>query len=323
MKGLELCQDFFETIGLPTIKEKVPECLPYIAAGMSGGSQCHGNDDEVSRDHGWGAGFCIWLLPEHHELYSKKLEDIFEHLPLEYRGFHRQPVVVCEINSYVRSVVGRENPPERDFGWLYIPEESLFEITRRPVFYDGTGEITGRFGSFRSYPVDVWKKRLSACIAWLWEWGIKHLKRAEMRGDLITASMYWCRFATYAMKGSFLLNHTYAPYHKWLYKEFLKLSRLSDEIAPKIDEGFTRREDRYALCVEITGIISEALRELNYHPVASKKAGVAYPENELLRYAKGIQNSIEDLKIREMRLYGEILLPPSKLTWAAAFPQRI
>jgi hypothetical protein len=93
VKGLELGQRFFEEVGFPAIREHLPECVSHITVGLSGGSQSHGNDDEISRDHGWGASFMVWL------------------------------------------------------------------------------------------------KRLSACLIWSNEWGIKHLMRAEQRGEYVTAAM--------------------------------------------------------------------------------------------------------------------------------------
>ena len=47
MKGFELCQKFFEEIGLPAIEQSLSECVPRLAVGLSGGSQSHGNDDEI------------------------------------------------------------------------------------------------------------------------------------------------------------------------------------------------------------------------------------------------------------------------------------
>ena len=65
MKGLELSQRFFEEVGFPAIREHLPECVSHITVGLSGGSQSHGNDDEISRDHGWGrvSWFGYWMKP--------------------------------------------------------------------------------------------------------------------------------------------------------------------------------------------------------------------------------------------------------------------
>lgn len=61
MKGRELCRQFYEEHGAPTIETSVPEALDRLAVGIVVGSQAHGNDDEFSRDHGWGPGFSVWF----------------------------------------------------------------------------------------------------------------------------------------------------------------------------------------------------------------------------------------------------------------------
>ena len=39
------------------------------------------------------------------------------------------------------------------------------------------------------------------------------------------------------MKVGFLMNQQYAPYHKWLWKEFRKLGAIADEVSPLLEEG--------------------------------------------------------------------------------------
>ena len=60
--GLELCEAFYEEYGRPMILQKFPEYEKMIAAGLVGeGSECFGFDDQTSRDHDFGPGFCLWL----------------------------------------------------------------------------------------------------------------------------------------------------------------------------------------------------------------------------------------------------------------------
>ena len=189
MKGFELCQTFFEEIGLPAIEQSLSECVPRLAVGLSGGSQSHGNDDEISRDHGWGPGFTVWLAQEDYDQFAEPLQAILDALPQEYLGYRwrdsrPRTCGVVEVGTYIKSIVGCETPPEAPIDWLHMPEESLFEVTPRRIFHDAEGEVTSRFESFIQYPEDVWRKRLSACLAWMWEWGRKHLHRAERRGGL-------------------------------------------------------------------------------------------------------------------------------------------
>lgn len=323
MKELELCKRFFFEVGLPTIKEKMPECVPYLAAGCGGGSQCHEDDDEVSRDHGWGPGFAVWMIREDYERFAKPLQAVLDWLPKEFLGYGGEGCVVFEIGEYVKSIVGCEIAPAMELDWLHIPEESLFEITHRPVFYDPIGEVTTRFKSFAQYPEDVWKKRLSACLAWLWEWGVKHLQRAERRGDIFTAAMYWCRFATYAMKVGFLLNRHYAPYHKWLYRQFLKLPQIAPRVAPLLRKGFELEGGREKVVTQIVKIYTQYLTNIGYRPVSFKpKQGqfLTYQDAELLNYAQAVHNSIHTHEIRNLPIWLEVKPPPWKPTWTYIFP---
>jgi hypothetical protein len=321
MKGLELCQRFFWEVGLPAIKHNLPECMPRLAAGLSAGSQCHGNDDEVSQDHGWGPGFAVWLAGKDYDRFAQPLQGVLNELPQEYLGYgwQSQPQQTCavyEIGQYLKSVVGCETAPEVALDWLHIPEECLFEITHRPVFYDAVGEVTRRFESLAQYPEDVWKKRLSACLAWLWSWGLQHLPRAEQREDAITAAMYWCRFATYVMKVGFLLNHRYAPYHKWLYREFLKLPQITTEVLSLLKKGFNPMAERGEVASQIVKVYTQQLARLGYHPIVYESDfGVAYPDNELVRYAMAIRHSIRTPEIKALKLRLEIHLPSWRPTW--------
>ena len=157
MKGRELCERFFNEIGLPAIQRELPECIPFLAAGMFGGSQCHSNDDDISRDHSWGPGFGIWLASDAYHRFFSDLQAILYRMPREFLsfGWTKQPKRSCgveELSEYVSSVVGFPTAPPAAADWLHIPEECLFEITHRPVFLDSTGETTERFRSFAQYP---------------------------------------------------------------------------------------------------------------------------------------------------------------------------
>ena len=324
MKGLELSTRYFSEIGLPAIERELPECLPHMAAGMIGGSQCHENDDELSRDHGWGAAFTVWLDGADYDRFVAPLTDVLKRLPDQFLGVPAS-ASVSKLGEYMKVQVGCEKAPETGMEWLHIPEESLFEITHRPVFYDGTGEVTRRFASFQAYPEDVWRQRLSACLSWLWEWGIKHHRRTVRRGDFITAAMYWCRFATYAMKVGFLLSRQYAPYHKWLYREFLKLPEPSREASPLIQAGFESPAGVDQIVSRIIDIYVRALQKQGFRPMPftpEQELKLAYREGvELLLYARAVRASIEHAGMRELSSYAEVLLPAWRPTWMQVAPE--
>ena len=74
------------------LEKEFRDVLPYLAAGLTGsGSECFGFDDEVSRDHDFEPGFCLFLPDE--ETVDRRtaflLERAYARLPKEFRGFRR------------------------------------------------------------------------------------------------------------------------------------------------------------------------------------------------------------------------------------------
>ena len=83
MKGLELCRSYYEEVGAPALRERLPELMPRAAAGLCGqGSDCLGLDDEYSRDHDFGPGFCLWLSDADFAEYGEALQQAYDALPL-------------------------------------------------------------------------------------------------------------------------------------------------------------------------------------------------------------------------------------------------
>ena len=65
MRGLELSRAYYENCGAAMIHEQFPEIEHLTAAALTGsGSECYGFDDEVSRDHDFEPGFCLFLPGE-------------------------------------------------------------------------------------------------------------------------------------------------------------------------------------------------------------------------------------------------------------------
>lgn len=60
IKGLDLCEGFFNECAKPIIDKYFPD-LQYSAGLIGYGSDVLGYDDEVSRDHMWGPRFYMFL----------------------------------------------------------------------------------------------------------------------------------------------------------------------------------------------------------------------------------------------------------------------
>ena len=153
MNGLALSKAYFETYGLPMLKEQFPDLLPYLAAGMAGsGSQCFGFDDEVSADHDFGPGFILFLPDE--ETVDRRsaflLERAYAKLPKEFEGF-RVPALspvggprqgVIRTAEFILSKTGTPDGVLSAEEWLRIPEQSLAEATNGELYFDNFGEIS-------------------------------------------------------------------------------------------------------------------------------------------------------------------------------------
>jgi len=287
---------------------------------MSGGSQSHGNDDEISRDHGWGPVFTVWLPNEAYKQFAEPVQAVVTDLPRSFMGYGQTspdppPWPPVHLGKYLTGLVGFESAPENDLDWLHIPEQHLFEVTHRPLFYDGSGKVTAAFKSFAHYPQDVWLHRLRSCLIWANEWGTKHLMRAEQRGEYVTAAMYWSRFATYVMKVAFLLNKTYAPYHKWLHREFLKLPTIADEVGPLVQSGFKQPEGKSQTFERIVEILGRHLHEQGFEAGKPGERAIMAYNGTLSNYCKGVRNLIQNPEIKKLKSTTEVLSPPARPTW--------
>ena len=95
MNGLELAKGYYEEYGKPMLENEFSDLLPLIAVGFVGsGSEHYGFDDEISRDHDFEPGFCIFLPGEDviDRKQQFKLERAYAKLPKEYAGCKRQPI---------------------------------------------------------------------------------------------------------------------------------------------------------------------------------------------------------------------------------------
>lgn len=163
MKHLEICRRYFETLGRPMIERSFPRLAGRYAAGMVGeGSGCFGFDDEISRDHDFGPGFCIWLTDDDYDAYAADLSATYRKLPGDFMGLTRENIVaeerlgVMKIPDFYTSFTGCADIPGTSMDWFLISEANLSAVTNGQVFFDGLGEFSRiRKGLLGFYPRDV------------------------------------------------------------------------------------------------------------------------------------------------------------------------
>ena len=227
MTGLELARLYYQQIGRKMLEEQFPEYLPRIAAGLVGeGSECFGFDDEISRDHDFGAGFCIWLAKEDYDKVGAKMQQCYDALPKEFMGFAarnttaraNQRVGVFEISDFYSRWIGSQQPPKDDMYWLYLPEHKIAAAVNGEVFEDNLGRFSAIRNSLKEYyPEDVRIKKIAARVAAMAQSGQYNYSRCMRRSDSVGASMALAEFIKNTLSLIYLLNRCYCPYYKWQF----------------------------------------------------------------------------------------------------------
>lgn len=304
MKGLELARRYWQEAGAPAMERACPELRGRMAAGLAGeGSECLGFDDETSRDHDWGPGFCLWLTKEDFSAHGEALRAAYAALPREYLGFRRLResghsqgrVGVFSIPGFYARFLGPEGPPETLAQWLTVSDQALSVCTNGRVFTDGLGEFTRvRERLLSYYPEDVRRKRLAAQCAGAAQAGQYNHIRCLARGDGVAALRALGEFVDHAQAVVFLLNRRYRPYYKWAHRALLELPLLGREAGAAF-EGLAAcpREERQERIEALCALLIRGLKEQGL-----TEGG----DDFLLTHGERIQRSIRDETLRSLPL---------------------
>lgn len=237
MNGLALCRSYFETYGRPMLDLRFPKHSARIAAGLVGeGSECLGYDDEISRDHDYGPGFCLWLAKEDYDEIGQELQRAYLELPREYGGLQRMTsaqgqgrVGVFETGAFYRRFTGLSGPPETLLQWLRLPESYLATATSGEVFWDPLGAFSEiRQTYLNYYPEDVRRKKLAARAVQAAQAGQYNFSRCWKHGESVAAGIALHKFIEAAISMAHLLCRRYMPYYKWMHRSLAQLPKLSD-----------------------------------------------------------------------------------------------
>lgn len=267
MKGLELARSFWEECGAPRLREELPELSARCAAGLAGnGSDCLGYDDEVSRDHDWGAGFLLWLPAADAETDGFRLSAFYDHLPDRWQGFpvERRSRMgdgrfgVRTIESFYRTFTGTGGAPENWRQWLALPSFYLAAAVSGAVFFDGPGEFTRIREELRTgMPEDVRLKKIAARAALMAQSGQYNFARCLRHGERGAARLAADEFVRETAAMAFLLNRRHMPYYKWALRALGELPVLGS-LAPRLEALLA--EPREAEIEDICGLVVRELR---------------------------------------------------------------
>ena len=233
MRGLEEAKALYERCGADMIASRFPEWAGRIAVGLAGhGSECFGFDDELSRDHDFPEGFCLWLDDETDRSIGVELSRAYRALPFK-RAARRSALSeptrgVRRISDFYSRYTGSPGAPESLLQWLSLPSHALAEATNGAVFRDDQGLFSAvRETLLNGMPEDVRLKKLAARLLTMAQAGQYNYPRCVRRGEYGAAMLAMAAFVNAACEGIYLLNRRHMPYYKWQLRAMEGLETLS------------------------------------------------------------------------------------------------
>lgn len=245
ISGLTLSKEYYKTYGKPMIESQFPQYMDKIAVGLVGeGSDCFGFDDAFSVDHDWGPGFCMWVSDETYAEIGEALQEAYEALPKEYKGYAYKESLqgqgrrgVLRISEFYEGLLGKENCPEewkswggvdrentvisaelKDFAWAEIPKHRLAAAVNGQVFRDEEGTFTAIRNRLQTgYPKRLQYLELAETVAKFSQNLQYNYGRMRKRGDKAAAQMILSDGVKEALKILYLIVGEYAPHDKWIW----------------------------------------------------------------------------------------------------------
>ncbi len=305
MFGLMLSKEFYENEARPLLISCLPDLMPHVAIGLVGeGSECFAFDDEISQDHDFGPGFCLWLPESEMKIWEKDIENFIEKLLPVYKNFptrmskqkRMDRLGLLSIEAFYYKYTGLTRPPQTWQEWRTIPEHFLATATNGMIFHDPSM----RFSNFRNalldyYPEDVRLKKMAARLAVMAQAGQYNLVRAIKRQDQITCMLCVQKFSEAALSFTFLCNKKYMPFYKWAPKALENLDTLSSETLDCLNAltniSFHSIDMAIDLIEEHASIISNYLNKEGYTQIE---------DSWLLAHASQLQNKIGIAQLRNL-----------------------
>jgi len=310
MTGLELSKGYFEKFGKPMLETEFPELLPFVAVGSVGsGSEHYGFDDEISRDHDFEPGFCLFLPGE--DVVDRRqafgLERAYAKLPKEYEGFRRQPVSptggnrngVIRTEEFYLNMVGLKNGELSTEQWLSLPDYALAEAVNGEVFFDDYGEFSKIREDLICIPEDIRLKRIAGNLLIMAQAGQYNFVRCLRHVEPEAAQLACVEFVNATVKTAFLLQNRYAPYYKWSFRALRQLygmESMADDLSVLLF-GDCRDKDeaekKYDMIEKIASGIIEILQD---QEITKATCG------DLEKHAYSVNDKIADSTVRNMNI---------------------
>lgn len=308
MKGIEEARKFYNDAVSEMIDK---EFLPYasrIAVGLCGhGSECFGYDDDISRDHDFETGLCLFLTREDEAKIGYRLTRAYDRVKAEYCGTRLEHTSVIGANSqgvqvigdFYRRYTGGEGAPITLRDWLYTESEYLAEATNGEIFRDDLGEFTRvRNQILHGMPDDVRLKKLAANLVRMAQTGQYNYPRCLAHGEDGAAMLALAEFVKCAAQTIFLLNRRHCPYFKWTFRALRELPVMSD-LADPLEFLLTSDNDEKGSKVKteiVEDIAHAVIKELGVQKLAELNGNYLEP------FGFALQKQIKNAELRNMHI---------------------
>lgn len=276
MKGLKISRDYFEQVGKPMLLDRFPEYFDRMAIGLCGeGSDCLGFDDGISTDHDHGPGFAIWLSEEDYAKIGEKLQEAYDGLPEEWKGYRRlvsahgnSRTGVTTYERYFKRILGISHVPQTCEEWLYVDEYALCAAVSGEIFHDPKGTFSSMLAELKAhYPKEICNRKRLQEFALYEQCGPYNYPRMAARGDMAAANLLLAEALEHAAKVLYLSRKTYAPHKKWLLKGLEGLegceraTELLRELALNMSADREEVQRNMERIQELTQILGEEMKE--------------------------------------------------------------
>ena len=237
-------QDFYEQYGQEMIHTYFKDYENRIAVGVVGeGSDCFGFDDDISSDHDYDIGFCMWLIDDDYQKIGDLLQEKYEqliksHIQSNNNQLFKQRRGVFSINQFYNNLFNTFIHYEKAYQLDYenIEEYRLANGVNGKVFKDELGI----FSSIRQhlldyYPDSIYRKKLASELHEFSQYAQSNYPRMMARKDIISANLCKIKAIESVMNIIYLLCKKYAPYYKWKRKG-LENEELFQSIEPLLKD---------------------------------------------------------------------------------------
>lgn len=310
MKGIEISKAYFEEYGRPMLEKDFSDILPYLCVGMVGsGSDCYGFDDEISKDHDFEPGFCIFI-PNEDAVDRRKeflLERAYAKLPKEFMGLKRSLVSpvggrrngVIRTEEFYTNKIGSADGKLSVLDWLTISESYLFEATNGEIFFDNYGEFSEIRNRIMNMPEDIRLKKLAGNMLLMAQSGQYNYGRCLSHGEKGAAQLAVIEFVNAAMKTVFLLNKKYMPYYKWSFRAMRNL-KLFSTFSDSFEYLLTSENDSVTAQTK-TDVIEDIASMIIGYLIDNEMTKAIC--GDLEKHAYSVNDSISDPNIRNMNIF--------------------